>query len=194
MAITAAYCRQYKLLIPRDITTLLSISASALIVGEPNAKHPTWDQTTRNRNDTILYKTLVDLPYCVEHTDEPTFPRGGSTLDIVVNNNINIAKLTTVNDMESDHRPIQFDICSPNMVITDELLFNYEKSDWKKYRRYINDNLVLPTIDSSMAIDRALSPLNNFIQLATAHSTPLRDCGQPHVKPTPAIRVQLPSD
>lgn len=160
-------------------------------MGDLNAKYPTWDQTNQNRNETILNNASEDLPYCVEHPDEPTFPRGGSTLDIIINNNTTIASPQTVSKMESDHLPIQFEIKSSNATVVEELMFQYDKCEWTKYHRYINENLQLTSVDSPTEIERALTYLNNTIRLAITQSTPLRERLQPNQVPTPTIRALL---
>lgn len=189
--IAACYCPPTQQLLPLDINNLLAASNSTLIVGDLNAKHPTWDRTHQNRNGAALYSIIEDLPIAVEHSDDPTFPRGGSTLDIVINKNVNITKPHTVDDLDSDHLPIQFELASPGLSVNIDLAPQYAQCDWNTYRQFINAHLHVAEINSPQERETALSHLIDTIRLATAHSTPIRQPCQPPLAIPPSVRPLL---
>lgn len=84
ITVVAAYCHPNSRIQTSDIDMLLGQSEQVIIAGDLNARHPNWDATTPNANGDTLDEHSAIADYAIETPDEPTFPRTGSTIDIVL--------------------------------------------------------------------------------------------------------------
>lgn len=170
--IAAAYLACGATFTPTDVHNIMEASHKTILVGDLNAKHPDWCRTPGNRNGNQLHAIVTNSNIVIEHTLEPTFPRSGSTLDIVLNKHSVIRHLATVDELESDHLPITFEIDCPGLKITTELYFNYAKSDWKVYKQKVNEFLTINEINTVQDIETALQHFMDVIRRATTESLP----------------------
>lgn len=136
-----------------DFHNLFNSHNKVLVVGDLNCRHPQWDQYANypNANGNTLTK-FCDYSECnIFHTTEPThFPfqtnHTPSTIDLAIGKNINnLTKIKTLTDFNSDHDPILININIAHSIQNHNSpkIFNYNKTNWLKFRKFINENLII---------------------------------------------------
>lgn len=173
LTITAAYCHPRTSLNTADIDRLMRLNDQVIIAGDLNAKHDNWNNTTPNSNGELLYNHSAEAAYSIEAPAEPTFPHSESTLDIVLVKNCAISSPRVVEEFESDHLPIMFDVLSTQVEIQTSLRLAYNKTDWHTYKKLINDRLNISQLRTTQDIDDEVHHLTTVIQEAMQDTTPV---------------------
>ena len=91
-----------------------------LLAGDLNAKHSAWDNITNNNRRIALYNWLntnqITYRLSLLYTEVPTYPKGGSFLDVcIADNRLHFHDLTTDNKLksykyDSGHRTIKISL------------------------------------------------------------------------------------
>jgi hypothetical protein len=96
-----------------DIAELLNLRHKCILVGDLNAKHPSWNSSvTIPSGEKILQffdrnYSKISAPQCPTHY----YPgRSGDVLDIVVHRDIRLSNIIVSYILDSDHLPIIFHI------------------------------------------------------------------------------------
>lgn len=178
-----------------DFIKLLSRNGPFVLAGDFNAKHPSWNNPSFNP---ITGKKLLsgpdygkgsDLKEICDHfrvelcfPDHPTLSPDNnkgtlSTVDFVLAKSVyDITKPTTIFDLCSDHRPIEFTIKANLSFPLQKMIPNYKKADWKLFRETISSRIfshLTPYLSSPETINDEIEFLNQIIIEAKEKSIPL---------------------
>ena len=163
-----------------DITQILNqLPQPYLLLGDMNARHPTWGEPTEctNNNGRIFDGLLEDLPIALLNSEEKThysIQHGTSALiDLSI---VSIGLLTdfTATVAESTHGSDHFPVLlnKPTVTLSDEpsLKFKTEKADWETFREMTNR---YPTTEGEIDINRKVDDLTKFILEAAQATIPI---------------------
>lgn len=166
----------------RDVRKLTSIR-NALIFADMNGRHQYWGCQRQNAVGRVLYDEMCSGDFEIHYPNEPTYyPSAGrtpSTLDIILSTiNIVHEPLRVAEDLGSDHYPAIATIHFQTAVNENFNCFlNFNKADWDKYRRLLNQNIdvkdfQLSPSSSTAEIDRAIESLTRIMTNAAKASVP----------------------
>lgn len=135
---------------------LLSLSNNNLplfIIGDFNAKHRAWNCLRSNRSGSLLLDFINNGPLFLSHTDTPTYNPASSrmspsTIDLILTDGrIPSSSPRVVEQLSSDHYPIQFELnCSKGPKIK-KFSFNYSTANWEEFGIQIS-NVLFPLLQA----------------------------------------------
>lgn len=146
-------------LVSEDIEAISDICLTnnwtAVIAGDFNAKHPSWNNTTTCLQGRALaqwlYSQSIARQIRLERPADPTYYKGAysSTLDLfIVSDSVNIIRAGNTNtlkvlDYDSDHRAVQLQIQLQNRIQRREYrhVLNYQCVNWSHFRRQLDLNI-----------------------------------------------------
>lgn len=167
----------------------------SILVGDFNARHPSFGDHATNAHGTRLADLLLTLPALRLDCEEPT--RGLSYLDhVIVTGDIfhlfpNSVSLGTT--VTSDHMPIvtRCEILNPlNHAPFVHRYSDYRHADWPRFQRHIEDRLGEPPLDSAEDIAAAAAHVAATIRDAKDVAIPVRSIN-PLRRPLPPFIVSL---
>lgn len=169
-------------LLTEDLDALLGLSDHVLIMGDFNANHELWHKTNKfkNTHGKILFEHMVENDYVIHASPTPSLVHYRPELqptnpDLVLARNItNISNVNAIPALSSNHFPIYFKLDSP-ILRTQPKQYCYAKANWKSYRAYLEENIVLTSqvYNTTKEIDIAISQLTECISAARDKSVPL---------------------
>ena len=169
--IISAYVQQNG--INSDILDGLFAAGSKLIViGDLNSRCTSWNCKTSNTNGCRLYNYINSKSFVllapVNYTPYPTNSDcNPSTIDIALIKNINLIKIDTVNELDSDNLPIIIEFNANITLNEPQTYLNYSKADWNKFKTHIDKNFkVNDKLKSKKDVDKAIKNLTLIIQKA----------------------------
>lgn len=148
------------------------------LIGDLNAKHTNWNNTTINHKGKLLndwiYEQDSELGLIIKWPRIPTYPAANSTLDIIIlDHRIKLRKFKDGHHVlstpyDSDHNAIRAVIKGfkdTHMILQGKEYhhkLNYKKADWQKFKDYLskNQNIKLPT-ERNLTI----SEIDDFVYL-----------------------------
>lgn len=150
-----------------DIKKLLNSNGKTMVIGDYNARHSHWHCARSNVLGNAVYKLINQNNYNLYFPcDNPThIPNNGtqpSTIDVAITNQPNVSKISAINDLNSDHLPISITV-NVKTNREPENIFLKRTIDWLKFRKRINDCLVINNTLHNIA------ELNAEIDIFTAH-------------------------
>lgn len=183
--IYSLYIRPYYPLRPQEIDNVINRHSKAIIAGDLNCRHTTWNNHTNNANGLTLHNYVLNNDVNIHYTSEPThFPPNGSTptfIDLIINKNVNnLSDPHTDTDLSSDHNPVIFQLKNQHTPYpTPKTWRSYKNTDWDKFRRYITHKIQINNnINNEKQLDEQITKitesLNDAIdkhsQVKTIHS------------------------
>lgn len=176
----AAYQSPNLPLLCSDLDVIIDTYPSLVLMGDLNTKHPYWNCSTANLHGKILFNHMINNEYDVCAPSTPTLihydcSRIPSIPDVVVAKGIQgIADMEALTSLSSNHLPVFFNIdgtYSRKSFIT----YNYNKADWVKYRKYLDQNITLdvPPFKLTSEIDINIEHLSNTLIKARDYSVPM---------------------
>ncbi|KAF8788678.1 Nucleic-acid-binding protein transposon like protein [Argiope bruennichi] len=97
-----------------ELQRVLNLTTKSIVVGDFNAKHPSWSTGCSNSNGAIIHNFIASNNLILIAPLEPThFPinaPSSSTLDFGIMCNIASGTATSLNELSSDHNPVLFEI------------------------------------------------------------------------------------
>lgn len=144
VVITTAYSPRYTGHFKDDVVSLTPTYKEFILLGDLNAKHPSWNCVRSNSAGNILNDLQQSRNFFIHNTDSPTlFPhqrqRNASTVDLVLSNStltINVKALGY--EIPSDHRPVLCTIECSSIKTTDLSKNLYKLSNWRLYKNEIS--------------------------------------------------------
>jgi hypothetical protein len=137
-----------------DIVELLSLRHKCILVGDLNAKHPSWNSAVSKPSGQKLLQLFDVSEFEISAPQRPThyFSVGnGDVLDVVVHKNIRISNVTVSDILDSDHPPIIFHIL--DHVTTQNVSAPLEKfTEWERFQS-LALNLVSPRIEINPGVE-----------------------------------------
>lgn len=176
-----------RILMPRELDTLLEGNEAVVIAGDLNSKHPTWNSRTTTRNGRRLHD------YAENHRDiiidgpvDPThYPGNGyrpDVLDIAILKDVTFQhQLTSLPELDSDHNPVLLHLGQLRNDHTETI----NSVSWPAFTDHLQDSmgridLIHTTEDLEDAVGRLTSRIQSSIRFAT------------NTKPAPDRRDRLP--
>lgn len=176
----------------RDLDIVTSLSDRFVVAGDFNAKHASWNCQRPNRQGDRLFLNSTGNGYVVMAPREPTHVPDAANqlpdiLDIALVKGLTTrARLTTLDDLPSDHLPVIMEIMHPVELSPTAEKFNYKAADWVFFQDQVAATLPpLPPEVTPAGIDRSVSDLTECIKKAMDAAIPKRS-SQPG-------RMQLPA-
>lgn len=120
----------------RDLDIVTSLSDRFVVAGDFNAKHASWNCQRPNRQGDRLFLNSTGNGYVVMAPREPTHVPDAANqlpdiLDIALVKGLTTrARLTTLDDLPSDHLPVIMEIMHPVELSPTAEKFNYKAADW----------------------------------------------------------------
>lgn len=145
-----------------DLNIVFNSSPRLLIAGDLNAKHTQWGSRRANRSGQILSAFVLENNFMISAPSEPTYhnPRNdlGEFLDIAVSKDIPFQiRVTTLNELSSDHEPVLMHIGGG---ANEPFIRELKKVNWSKFSVNLQSRLGPPTpIDSTVKVDEAVEAL-----------------------------------
>lgn len=162
-----------------ELTKLLSTSGHFIMAGDFNCKNSEWNNIQNNKKGTDLAKICNDRLIEIHFPDDPTlYPDGRgqpSIVDLVLSRGIlGISKPISINDLSSDHRPVEFTIPISIHLHPSLKIKNFRRTNWDLYRSTIVEKLAKNvSIDSETDIENQVEILSNLILEAQDIAVPL---------------------
>lgn len=169
-------------LLPQDLDALFNSGKHIILMGDFNARHPTWYGDVSNDRGKVLFRHMLSNSFIIHAPKEPTLVHYRSDLnhtlpDLALSYNIsNISELETIPALSSDHFPVY-------LVLQNQLplhinlppAFNYRKADWTGFKQNLNNeiNLSSSTFTSYSEINNAVNELQHNILQAKELCVPL---------------------
>lgn len=157
----------------RDIGRL---GEKVVILGDLNASSKAWSDSASNANERKLIDNLHKIDMQIVAPDEPTrySLNGHSTIGIEVTKNTNLTLCEVLQDLDSEHLPVVFEIVRNGIEMTDRKPQKYyDKADWTMFRNHITKNLCeSPNTESTQQIDNSILHLTDIILDATERYIP----------------------
>jgi exonuclease III len=166
--------------------TELTNYPNSILVGDLNARHPTFGDITQNPNGTVLNELHNDnLAYSINpgqptrYSQKTTNPEQPSVIDYIIGTHHTIPRITdfkVLDPIASDHRPIVATISvtpfNPSSNFKPKPRF--DQANWKAYREEIDTKIRdLPQVkENRTSIDNAIKTLTGIIQAADKQHIP----------------------
>ncbi|GJQ66663.1 hypothetical protein Trydic_g4631 [Trypoxylus dichotomus] len=136
--ICAAYLPPSKDIIEEDFDQIFGTNNSTVLMGDLNAKHPSWNAKVINSKGLALQQLVQDGGCLVLGPDEPTHihaPTGTTdVLDVAVLNNTTASvSIEVLHDLYSDHLPIRIFLDYSIHHSDDQIA----KTNWGNYSKNI---------------------------------------------------------
>ena len=167
----------------RDIRTLSDRTEPFFLVGDFNARHRRWNCANNNKAGNLLCQEAARLGLYVNYPDSPTFIPSGrgkpSTLDLVLSNNqLNMTKPMSRNELSSDHLPVTFEIqpSSTPEQLTPSVRC-YARANWVTFQRKLNAKFdmsdpMITSIQDEAGIEAAINYFQNSVIEAESVAVP----------------------
>lgn len=166
-----------------DLAKLLALPGPVILAGDFNAKHTNWNNLNSNAKGYDLQKLCNDNLFEISNPDSPTlYPGVGepSIVDFVLSKGIfGISKPISINDLSSDHLPVEFNIPFFAQLPEELKIPNFKKANWKEFRRQIEINLHAhttsePEFNSFDELDSHIQAFSTIVLKAEKVSIPLK--------------------
>lgn len=150
-----------------------------IIMGDLNCKRTEWHCFDNNKNGDIL------LDFCLENnvtiaappnfTNFPTIGRP-SVIDLfLLKGGMNYTVPTTKARLSSDHNPVEIFVKFNHNVIKNSIIFNYERANWPKFRKDLNENLnLIFSIHTADELENQIGLLTENINIALKNNVPTK--------------------
>ena len=178
--IACGYNRPTNYFTTRDLDAIFETGDKVVLAADLNARHTSWNCRRNNRNGNKLNEYYENSDVRIHFTAEPThFPYNGgepSTIDLVLTKGgLGIERPCTIVTLDSDHDPVKIELPRQFREKRDKTKTNYDKTDWKQYRRILND---LVTINNDIRTTTDIENATN--DLARAIEKAKRKCSRTH--------------
>jgi len=174
--VASVYAQPGNALTADDILNIAD-SSPTIIVGDLNAKHPSWGSRARNKAGTQLMKLLKKFPLTISAPDGPTtcpYNRRAKPdiLDVCVSSaSLLPPECLLLDTLTSDHIPVMFRFSRTHLTLPQATM----KINWDSYRLFLNatSSPPPPPPSSAPAVDLAIEALNaDILSAAISSSTP----------------------
>ncbi|KAK9708178.1 Endonuclease-reverse transcriptase [Popillia japonica] len=161
------------------IAELFGRTSRHLVIGDLNARHTNWNNTSNNANGTVLNNYAETSNVVIQHPDEPTcYPHNGqtpSTLDLVLNKGIAmLGECRVLHGLPSDHCPLLFGIRTGATQLDAEPQLDFQTTNWAQLRARVCELLPTPRVpQTTEQLDRAADDLAHAVSRATLETTSL---------------------
>ena len=165
-----------------EINSLLNSCNSCIILGDFNARHRNWGCITNNSNgvqlNNFISSSSANLIFPTNYTYIPSQQNmNPSTIDLGIVCNINKGiKIETLNELNSDHLPIQITINDSNIpLIQLTPTRNTKKTNWNKFQNNLNEfiNKVSGDALNLENVDEKIETFSEAITESLNESTPI---------------------
>ncbi|GJQ75146.1 hypothetical protein Trydic_g9754 [Trypoxylus dichotomus] len=189
--ICAAYLPPSKDIIDEDFDRIFGTNNSTVLMGDLNAKHPSWNAKVTNSKGLALQQLAQDGGFLVLGPDEPTHihaPTGTTdVLDVAVLKNTTASvSIEVLHDLYSDHLPIRIFLDYSIHHSDDQIA----KTNWGNYSKNIKIRPI--TINVAKDIDAMTVQLQEDMLTAIAENTTQLDAKKLQNRKLPeAIKIKL---
>ncbi|CAG5100587.1 Similar to jockey\pol: RNA-directed DNA polymerase from mobile element jockey (Drosophila funebris) [Cotesia congregata] len=116
-----------------DLDYIFKLGNKIIIAGDLNAKHALWHCKRANTSGKILYSYMQSNPVDIQFPDAPTRISNtdtlASTIDIALIKNVAVSKPKVLNQLDSDHQPVQITILNKYVEHTVKKVLLYDKTN-----------------------------------------------------------------
>ncbi|GFW24947.1 probable RNA-directed DNA polymerase from transposon X-element [Trichonephila clavipes] len=179
-----------------DLIKIFRNRAQCIIVGDYNARHPTWNPNRRgNTAGTRLFHYANTCGLVISApTDFTRIPQQQnhqpSVIDLGVSCGINNIAVESRYDLSSDHNPVHF-VVKFNFK-TSHLLNCKTITNWNKFQDILSTTIAgNPPINNTEEIDEAISKLNYNIHTALNQSSKFKSMKQDFTLVPYATRMKI---
>lgn len=161
-----------------EMKNMLNLNTKVIIAGDMNAKHQTWHCKTSNVNGRILYKFINNTQVTLKHPENftlfPTNSTHSSIVDLtIVKNTSTSPTQQSLNELDSDHNPVLFQIINSKVPLNTQEFLNYKKANWPKFRKFLTKNIKINSkFNTTIDIENSVSNLTQNIQEAIRNAIP----------------------
>lgn len=135
-----------------------------IVLGDFNAKHIAWNCSSNNRAGKVLHKMLHNSNFVIQHPHSHThYPHCGnkpSTIDFALTNSPMLFSniYTLDNTLPSNHHPVVCIVEGFSMENKVSSKPNFEKADWNKYSRSVEEQMECfsNTLSTKSDVDRQI--------------------------------------
>ncbi|KAF8788830.1 putative RNA-directed DNA polymerase like protein [Argiope bruennichi] len=143
-----------------ELQRVLNQTTKSIVVGDFNAKHPSWSTGRSNSNGAIIHNFIASNNLILIAPLEPThFPinaASSSTLDFGIMCNIASGTATSLNELSSDHNPVLFEIdININLLATPKTI---KTTNWSVVSAIIKNSIPgNPFLETTQHVHDAIS-------------------------------------
>lgn len=179
LAISSIYCPpRYSITKDQYNSFFKSLGPRFIAAGDYNAKHTYWGSRLISPRGRVLYDSVSVMGLNIISSGQPTYwPTDQNKIPDVIDFGVTkglppeLFEVQASLDLSSDHSPTIVTICSPQKIVTSDVLLS-QKVNWLRYRKYISahcsHNVPLKTPKD---IDDCLNNLNRHIAKAAEHAS-----------------------
>ncbi|GBN11497.1 putative RNA-directed DNA polymerase from transposon X-element, partial [Araneus ventricosus] len=177
-----------------ELDGVFKTNNKAIAIGDFNAKHRAWSTGHRNKNGDIIHNYICNNSLTILAPPEPThFPHhfnNPSTLDFGILKNLSSGEATSLNDLNSDHNPVSFDIdINVNIPVISKIL---KTTNWSKFTEYLKDNIPgNPTMHAPSDVEDAISKFSSTVLIAINQASKSKTINGTHRKLPPSITNKI---
>lgn len=162
-------------------TKVLSSTGPSVIAGDFNAKHQAWNNLSFTLKGADLFKLCNIKNYVIHAPDRPTLtPARGepSVVDFVISKAVpGVSNPKVLNELSSDHLPIEFSIPFDRSALKDIKVFNYRKANWQAFRNDLNLSTAMlesrfRSLNTPKSIDKCIKKLVSNVHEAMNNAIP----------------------
>ncbi|CAF1345427.1 unnamed protein product [Rotaria magnacalcarata] len=173
---------------------ILSRNSDTIILGDLNAKHDSWSNTTNNQKGRLLYEYLNENDLQVVNKFVPTSTRSNAAIDLILAPASMLSDPCTVlPSIESDHYPIIWS--SPFNIPSKDLVFPIKRTYWTLYELFITFtssywNSLFATMSDKIEF---FSLCERFLSLSASRLTYVSYCNtyRPSIPPDVIELIQI---
>ena len=151
----------------------------SIFMGDYNCKHAFFGCKKENKQGDLLFNIIEELDLLITNDNTPTHCPGtsvGDVLDLAIVSRQMASRIESCDiglDIGSDHLPVHLTLTSPEIQKQNQkLILQYEKTDWTRFNKYINDNLIMTEAENPSEIDEACDVIANTIKKALNKACP----------------------
>jgi len=180
---------------PTDLDAIFLLHDTAVLTGDLNCKHVSWNNASVNKNGNTLLSYCLNKAITVNYPDQPThFPYNSypSVLDIALSQRCTASKAQSVPALSSDHNPLVFKVLLHPDFSEPRILYDYKHANWPIFR-YSLDTALDPdsSIQSTADLDHAIDTFSRSVQQAAIHAIPVYTVKRNHLMFPPNLRYLL---
>ncbi|KAF8789882.1 Exonuclease mut-7 like protein [Argiope bruennichi] len=173
-----------------ELQRVINLNTKSIVVGDFNAKHPSWSAGRSNNNGAIIHNFIASNNLILIAPLEPThFPinaPSSSTLDFGIMRNIASGTATSINELSSDHNPVLFEIdINVNLSAIPKTI---KTTNWSVFSAIIKNSIPgNPILETTQDIDDAISKFTASVTTALNQASTAKNIKGPPRKLPPEI-------
>ena len=191
----SAYLPPAVTIAPTDLDAISSLHDTAVLAGDLNCKHVSWNNASVNKNGSTLLSYSLNKTITINYPNQPTHLPYNSypcILDIALSQRCTTSKPQSIPALSSDHNPIVFKFHLHPDFSAPTILYDYKHANWPLFQHSLDTTLDPdPPIQTTIELDYTIATFTWSVQWATIHAIPVYTTKCNHLTLPPNLRYLL---